>query len=125
MIQYELSAQDLIYSLQNPHPASLLILLTEEHQTAPRQLAEIFNTAAPQTKMTKVTETNTAPATSPRVRVSEPPAATPRVADNKFAYVHGASNRDQVSSAAKQHNTKLPRKLVRPETAARADMPVS
>jgi hypothetical protein len=80
------AAQDLIYALQNPHPASPLSPLNDEHQIALRLLAEMFSTAAPLPKLPAASETSTAPTTLPRVKVAETPAVL-RVADTEFTYV--------------------------------------
>jgi hypothetical protein len=122
------AAQDLIHVLQNPHPASPLSPLTDEHQSALRQLAGIFNTAAPQPPLPKpnATQTEAEPAPSPRVP-SKPatatappdasPAAAPRVHNPQtaprvnntkdgFTYVQRTRNRGQLRRAqAKQRKT--------------------
>jgi hypothetical protein len=89
------AAQDLIYALQNPHPASPLSPLNDEHLKSLRLLAEMFNTAAPLPKLPAASETSTAPSPPPRVKVAETPAV-PRVADTEFTYVQGTRNRGQM-----------------------------
>lgn len=81
------AAQDLIYQLQNPSPASPLSPMAEEHEAALHQLADIFRSVAPQSETT---------AAAPRVATTLPTAAAPRVTTTNFTYVAGTRNRGQV-----------------------------
>jgi hypothetical protein len=82
------AAQDLIYQLQNPSPASPpLSPMADEHEAALHQLADIFRSAAPQPETT---------AAAPRVATTLPTAAAPRVTTTNFTYVAGTRNRGQV-----------------------------
>jgi hypothetical protein len=84
------AAQDLIFALQNPHAASPLSPITDEHQAALHQLATIFSSVAP------------SPPPAPRVEHATPPLpAVPRVDTDGFTYIGKTRNRAKVGHAEK------------------------
>ena len=97
------AAQDLIHALKHPHAASPLSPLADEHQSALRQLATIFNSAAP------------SPAPVPRVEHATPPLpAVPRADSDGFTFVSKTRNRGQVRREEKAAQRKADHSPAKP-----------
>ena len=64
------AAQDLIFALQNPHPASALAPLRDEHKAALETLSTIFATAVPESSNDQ-SETLAQPPALPRVPAAD------------------------------------------------------
>jgi hypothetical protein len=108
------AARELIHALMNPHPASPISPLTEEHQTALKQLADLFAASVPEAP-------NIAPTATPQQKAE--PAALPRVSfedtkatpskeptDQDWTYVKRTRNRGQVRRERKRAQKKTPPK---------------
>jgi hypothetical protein len=82
------AARDLIYALQNPHPAAPIAPLADEHQKGLQNLAEIFQQVA------------THPKPAPRVRfANDQPnlpttAGSPRVSPSGTAFTYAGATRN-------------------------------
>jgi hypothetical protein len=94
------AARDLIYALQNPHPAAPIAPLADEHRKGLQTLAEIFQQVA------------THPEPTPRVRFADdqpnlpPTAGSPRVPPigTAFTYAVATRNRGQVRRELARQN---------------------
>ena len=64
------AARDLTHALQNPHPASPLAPLREEHRQALESLAEIFNSVTPAEPAISASDETIQPAAAPRVQTN-------------------------------------------------------
>ena len=65
------AAHDLIHALQNPHPASPLAPLREEHRHALETLAEIFSSVTPSNPAPSASDETIQTAAAPRVRAKD------------------------------------------------------
>ena len=94
------AARDLIYALQNPHPAAPIAPLADEHQKGLQNLAEIFQQVA------------THPEPAPRVRFADDQPNLPTTAGSlrvppsgtAFTYAGATRNRGQVRRELARQN---------------------
>ena len=94
------AARDLIYALQNPHPAAPIAPLSDEHQKGLQNLAEIFQQVA------------THPGFTPRVRFADDQPNLPTTTGSTrvppsgtaFTYAGATRNRGQVRREIARHN---------------------
>ena len=115
------AARTLIHALKNPHPASPLSPLTDEHQSALQQLAEVFAAQVPEAPSV----TPDAPAALPRVSSKETPVVpTPGPTELAWTYVQRTRNRGQ-ARRAKQKAQRATAPTSPPSTSATATVPKS